>query len=142
MNRKLINLVLVLAIAVVPGLASAEGQSKRTVKGHYNTIHISPGSENNLSGRFSNGVKFKPRAGERFVSIVVKDDSGFPVRAIVGQDLDGDDRDDVRTEICQRTKEPVKLRPGATVIVWAQVGDCDGELGLATYGTVKATFIR
>ena len=142
LKRKLINLVVVLGIVVVPGLASADGQSARTVKGHYNTLYISPGSENNLSGRFSNGVKFKPRAGERFVSVVVKDDSGFPVRAVVGQDLDGDNRDDIRTEICERTKEPVKLRKGANVIVWAQEGDCNGQLGLATYGTVTATFTR
>jgi hypothetical protein len=96
-----------------------------------------------LEGHYSNGVKFKVRPGERFVSVVLDDDAGMPVRATIGQDHDGDGVTEHEHEICGATTAPIKLTPGAPVIVWAQEGPCeDGTNAVATYGKVTATFTR
>ncbi|HET7483461.1 MAG TPA: hypothetical protein VFK89_11430, partial [Actinomycetota bacterium] len=94
-------------------------------------------------GHVTNGVEFTVRKSERFVSVVIEDESGFPARAVVGQDFDGDGLEDTSTEICGATTAPVKVRPGYDVVVWTQDGPCaDGSAAVSTLGTVTATFTR
>ncbi len=134
-------LALVLCIGAAPAVAGAK-QNGRTVTGEYNTIKFYIRGDA-PRGRFTNGVVFKPRPGERFVSVSLQDDSGFTARAMVGQDLDGDRVEDVSQEVCGATDEPIRLRKDAVVMVWAQEGPCqNGTAAMATFGTVTATFTR
>ena len=135
-------LVLAMCLAALPAFAG--GSKGRTASGEYNTLTIeqdegSVGSH----GYITNGVIFKTRPGEKFVGIVIEDDSGYPARAVVGQDLDGDRVAEVTEEICGATEEPIKLRKRAVVMVYTQEGACDdGTMAVATFGTVTATFTR
>jgi hypothetical protein len=144
--RKLQLLVLVLTLCMSAAVPALAGKAKeRTVSGEYNTLVLEGPDEESAAvvGGFANGVAFKTKPGERFVSIVIEDEAGMPVRAIVGQDLDGDESADIEEEICSATTAPIKLRKGALVIVSTQEGACaDGTNAAATFGTVTATFTR
>jgi hypothetical protein len=120
---------------------SAHAGKSRTEVGNYHTLEITP-SEHGVSGRFSNGVTFMPRPGERAVSIVLMDDYTASVSASVGQDLDGDGIDDHEIRICDRTTKPFKIDPTVEVTVAVQEGTCNGQPSFATSGQVKATFTR
>ncbi|HWL66504.1 MAG TPA: hypothetical protein VNP73_11065 [Actinomycetota bacterium] len=142
MIRKTFALLITAGLVALPALA--EAGKARTATGNYNTIMITPeeGSPS-AEGHYSNGVKFKLRPGERFVSLSIADEAGQTVRATVGQDYDNDGKTEHEHEFCGSTTEPIKLTPGAPVIVWAQEGQCaDGTTSLATFGEVTATFTR
>ena len=130
-----------LTICLLAGWASA-GETGRTVERAYQPAYVGAGSIYS-----SNGVHFKARAAERFVSVTIEDDSGLPIPARVAQDLDGDRRDDVNHEFCGSTAEPVAIEPGARVSVWMAHGSCNdvtdpSSLGGWTTGTITATFSR
>ena len=142
MTKKIgvLGLALVLALPV----ASSAAKGSRTATGEYNTIGIDT-DDPPTSGeaQLTNGVVFKPRKGERFVSVTLEDQSGLPARAVVGQDLDGDGVRDSATEICGATTSPIKFRKGIDVMVVAQEGPCsDNTVAMATFGTVTATFTK
>lgn len=145
MTRKLhlTALVLALCVSAVPALAG--GAKSRTVSGEYNTVTVSDADPSGpiVAGRIANGVTFETKPGERYVEISIEDKSGLPARAIVGQDVDGDDTEDIKEEICGATTAPIKLRKNAVVMVWTQEGACaDGTNAAATFGTITATFTR
>lgn len=142
MTRKLFALMLMAAVVGLP--AVSEAKKARTDTGEYNTVVAETDPDGPSSrGQFRNGVDFTPRRGERFISVVLADRSGYPVRATVGQDLDGDGVQDVTQEICGQTTAPIKFRPGTDVTVLAQDGPCeDGTMGVTTFGTITATFTR
>ena len=144
MTRKLalFTTALTLLGAAVPAFAHSHSHKSRTVTGEYNTVTVDTDDPGAIAaGRFSNGVVFTPRKGEHFVSVTVADHSEMPTRAIVGQDLDGDNVEDVSQEICGATTAPIALKKGATVMVWTQEGACeDGTNAMSTFGTVTATF--
>ena len=87
------------------------------------------------------GVSIPAGAGERFVSINIKDDSGMAVSAGAGQDPEGDNTY-TATPFCTKTDKPLPIEPGLEVIVFVYVGPCTSPAGpaLATQGTVTATF--
>ncbi|HEY7876391.1 MAG TPA: hypothetical protein VIG64_14845, partial [Actinomycetota bacterium] len=139
----LLGLVLALCVSAVPALAG--GAKSRTASGEYNTVTVSDADPSGpiVAGRIANGVTFETKPGERFVEVYIEDESGLPVRAVVGQDLDGDATEDVKEEICGATTAPIKLRKNAVVMVWTQEGACaDGTNAVATFGTITATFTR
>lgn len=142
MGKKLIGLGVALLLVAVPTAANAA--KSRTASGEYNTVVVNPDTNGpSASGHITNGVQFSPRKGERFVSIVIEDESGLPARAIVGQDFDGDGIADTSREICGATTAPLKFRPGYDLVVWAQDGPCeDGTGAVTTFGSVTATFTR
>lgn len=140
--KKLTLLLMVLTLCV-PFLG-AHASKSRTASGEYNTFVIEPGEEGGVvAGQFSNGVAFKVRPGERFVTAVLTDESGLPARATVGMDHDGDGFAEDTTEFCGKTDAPVRVHPGMRVVVAAQEGPCeDGTMAMSTFGTVKVTFTR
>ena len=139
---------LALAATMLLVLSGGAGASRaRTVSGEYNTIVVDttdPGP--GVQGRLSNGVTFNVRSTENSVSLVIEDKVSADVRAIVGQDLDGDGvvtLDESIAEICTRTPAPIKITPGYKVVVWTQEGTCaDGTLSTPTFGKITATFTR
>ena len=140
--KKLTLLLMVLTLCV-PFLGAHAGKA-RTATGEYNTFVIEPGEEGGVvAGQFSNGVAFKVRPGERFVTAVLTDESGLPARATVGMDHDGDGFAEDTTEFCGETDAPVRVHPGMKVVVAAQEGPCeDGTMAMSTFGTVTVTFTR
>ena len=130
------------AAALVAGLPlnAAAGRS-RTVSGEYHSPRVSP-TETGGSFYFSNGVSFKPQAGERAVSIEIDDAYFESVGATISQDLDGDGRPDEEIRICNQTNKPFLIDPTVKVVVSVHEGTCNGEPSFATTGTVTATFIR
>jgi hypothetical protein len=140
--KKLLAATLLLGLVITPAVSQAK--KSRTDSGEYNTLIISPDTEEpSASGEFHNGVVFTPRRGERFIGIVLEDKMGMTARAVLTQDFDGDGQDDFAREICGATASPIKFRPGIDIEVSAQDGPCtDGTNALATFGTIKATFTR
>jgi hypothetical protein len=144
MTRKIAvgTLALMLVGAALP--AFARSTKAREASGEYNAVTVDTDNPGSIAaGRVSNGVTFKVRKGERFVSVAIADKSEMPTRAVVGQDLDGDGLEDVSQEICGASTAPIALKKGADVTVWTQEGPCeDGTNATATFGTVTATFTR
>lgn len=128
-------------LCALPGGAVAS--RARTASGEYNTLVLSTEPAPAAQGRFSNGVTFKVRPGERFVGLVIADQNADHVRGVVSQDLDGDGVDDTTIEICDATTTPIKINPAFDVKVWTQEGTCeDGTLSTPTVGKITATFTR
>lgn len=145
MTRKiaLAAAALTLIGSAAPALAHSHASHKtRTATGEYNTVTVDTDDPGAIAaGRFSNGVSFDVRKGEHFVSVSVADQSGMPTRAVVGQDLDGDGKEDVSQEICGASTSPIALKKGATVLVWVQEGPCEDDTNaVSTVGTITATF--
>lgn len=77
-----------------------------------------------------------PAGPERFLSVVIADDSGAAIPAEVVQD-------DVVATFCGETAKPVRIRPNFPVTVEIFSGPCPEEgAGAATRGVVEATFSR
>lgn len=142
MFKRCVVASLALAAFLVPAVSQA-GKA-RTETGEYNTFTVDTDQTGpSASGRISNGVSFTPRRGERYVSVVIEDKTGVPVRAFVEQDVDDDGQADLSVEFCGATSEPIRFQKGAPVEVWAQEGPCaDNSGGASTFGTVTATFTR
>jgi hypothetical protein len=136
---------LALAAALLLTLPGGAGASQaRTATGEYNTLVLSTDPAPAAQGHFSNGVTFKVRPTERFVTIEITDEHAANVMAVVEQDFDGDGVADSSTEICDATTKPIRVKPGYDVGVWTQEGTCDpgGEVSAPTFGTITATFTR
>jgi hypothetical protein len=133
------------ALCLAAGSASAAAPA-RTVNRSYQPAYVEPGGTAG-SIHSSNGVAFRTRANERFVTVTIEDASGLPIPARVAQDVDGDREDDVAYEFCGSTAQPVAIQPGVPVTVWMSHGTCDDVTnpssgGGWTTGTVTATFSR
>ena len=139
MNRKVAVATLALCLLVLPQLTWAK--RARTVEKSYEVVTQGPGGI-----RSTNGVVFDSKRGERLVSIAITDDVATNVPARVGQDFNGDGKDDRSDEICTSTDKPIKLRGGATVTVWMGHGSCGalegGRYGGWFQGSVTAIFTR
>ena len=136
-----------LAICLLAGVASA-GSSGRTVERTYQPVYVEPGVPAG-SITHSNGVTFRTRANEHFVSVAIEDESGLPVPARItqGENEHPDHEYDVDEEFCGSTPQPVAIRAREPVTVWMSHGTCDGatnpqSAGGWTTGTVTATFSR
>ena len=135
----------VIGIALlILGVTAAVGQAApapRTVEKNYEPVYFIP---NGTAGSIyhSNGVRFRPKAGERFISVSVADSSGTTVPARIEQDLDGDKEADLTHEFCGATDSPVEIAPDATVVVWMIDGTCGDAAGVWTSGVMTASFSR
>lgn len=78
------------------------------------------------------GVCFKPRQGERFVTIEVADDSGLPAGFSVGQG------NRFLGSFCEETDSPLRIRPKKIVSITMIVAGCGGT-SIPTRGVVRAT---
>lgn len=139
MRRALLTL---LAIGLVAGPAAA-GSSGRIVQRTYQPAYVDPGfPAGGIS--HSNGVAFRVRPDERFVSIRIEDESGLPIPARItqGEAEHPDHEYDVDEEFCGSTAQPVAISPGTPIKVWMSHGTCGGAVGGWTTGTVTATFSR
>ncbi len=134
---------LVVVSMLVTAVPAAAGSSRsRTESGEYNTLTFSTDPDPVVAGRFSNGVRFETFPSERYVSLTITDDVADNVRAVVGQDIDGDGVDEEIIEFCNATEAPVKITPGVPVTVWTQEGTCaDGSPSTPTFGTIEAMFM-
>jgi hypothetical protein len=141
--KKIIAIAMSLA-ALVTVAGGASAARARTDSGEYNTLVMSTDPAPAAEGHFSNGVIFKVRPGERFVTIEILDDHAATVMAVVEQDFDGDGLADSSTEICNATAEPIRVKSGYDVGVYTQQGVCSqgGEVSSPTFGTITATFTR
>lgn len=133
-----------LTICLVAGPAAA-GSSGRTVQRTYEPAYVDSGyPQGGIS--HSNGVTFRTRANERFVSIQIEDEAGLPIPARVTQGANEhpDHAYEVDESFCGSTEEPIAIRPGMPVEVWMSHGTCDesSTVGGWTTGTVTATFSR
>ncbi len=142
--RRMFGLAL-LTSCLIAGAAGA-GASGRTVERSYEPVYVESGVPAGTTSH-SNGVTFRTKASERFVSVTIEDQSGLAIPARIAQDVDGDDVDDLEHEFCGTTSGPVAITPGVPVDVWMSHGTCDGvtdptSAGGWTTGTVTATFSR
>ena len=108
--------------------------AEATYTGAFNVLYLNAGGQN------FGGVALPTGSGEKFVSIEIKDASGLPSGATVGQDLNGDDQADTSTPVCGKSAEPIEIEPGYDVTVFLKQGPCDGGPAIVTEGTVVATF--
>ena len=71
---------------------------------------------------------FDLRSAERFVDVVITDQSGFDVGAFIRQDYDHDPYwDGPGAPFCNATEMPVEVKPGARVQVWIDPQGCGGD---------------
>lgn len=85
---------------------------------------------------------FRPKPGERFVSISISDDLGRPVFGHTHFHQDGDGEVD-EVDFCNETPKPIRLGAAKKLEVAVFLGTCpDGTPSLVTQGTVTATFSR
>lgn len=85
---------------------------------------------------------FRARAGERTVTLSIKDSVASNVRGHIHTDIDGDGDIDEAGDFCSES-DPIKVRPGQRVEVAVLLGECpDGEPSVVTEGTITATFTR
>ncbi|HWL65571.1 MAG TPA: hypothetical protein VNP73_06310, partial [Actinomycetota bacterium] len=81
-------------------------------------------------------VRFKPRSGERFVSVEIEDGLGQPVYFWIGQ------REEDLQEYCGTMDKPLRIQPRLEITVFLIEGTCRGTYtpSVVSRGTVTATF--
>jgi hypothetical protein len=126
-----------LALAAVP--ATAAGPRVATVE--YKTAGgvepvISGGTD--LNGDLYGAAEVPTRRGERRVEVAAADASGLPVLFNVEQDVDGDDRPDLKAgPFCGKTPQPVKLAAQQVPVqVNILAGTCGSGVSAPTTGTL------
>lgn len=90
-------------------------------------------------------AEFVTGAGERFVTIAIKDDLGGAVAAYIAIDRNDNDRVEAAEEgqFCQETEKPLLVKPGQSIWVWPVLGTCeDGTPAIVSRGEITATFSR
>jgi hypothetical protein len=148
--RRVVVLALVAGLIAGPLLAPAEARKRRRITQRAKASYETPalGHSDALIGclLISDGlgcVNFTPRAGMKYLSLQIKDQSGTSTYAAVSQDLDGDGVGDVDyPNVCGKTDKPIKIRPGYAVTVFINGGPGGDPPcpGVGTSGTVQATF--
>jgi hypothetical protein len=88
------------------------------------------------------GTLFSPASNTPYVSLTIADQSGEPVFASVGQDVNGDKQigsDEFRGSFCGKTASPLVIDPKYQITVFVFSGTCsDGTQSVATSGTITA----
>jgi hypothetical protein len=148
MKRTIVLGILIGLVAgglVAPVEAAKRKPKKRSAQGSYENPAVGvPGVAGSgaVGGFFEFGVMPK----ERFISLNIVDDGGQPVTATLSQNSDpSDDPWEIFATICGKTDKPLAITPNLAVrvSVYATPGpdqpDC---VGLASSGTIKATFTR
>lgn len=143
--RKLLASVTI-ALLATSLLAPASGApSKRKVTREY-TLANGMVVFNSAEAHWTVGTAyqvFRPRAGERFVSFSITDDSGLPARGHIHIDANRDGELDPIDDFCDETPEPIKLGKAKKIEVGVIFGTCpDDTPAVVTQGTVTATFSR
>lgn len=152
MRRQIVGMLLLMLLvgSLVPATADAAKRKKsarRVAKLPYTEPAYGTAGFG-LCFQGSSCVMFPVLTGEKYVSIEIKDDLGTPVYASIIQDTSGDGswlaHDDYTVHICGETPEPIEIEPGLDVTVWVWQGPglmppCPG---VASAGTVKATFTK
>ena len=146
--RKVLTTVLVVLLGLsMIGVAQAgKRRVQRTASGEYVASTSTTGigvTWESPAGNISM-VPFPVKAGERFASFEILDDSGFPTGGIVTFDLDGDgEAEGESVDFCAHSEQPIDI-PRGTQIVHVRVGTgpcgSDNSLHVATSREVKATF--
>ena len=141
--KRILVLFLVLGIAV-GSLATASAAKKKKPKPRVVMADYGPDPTGSLirvdlgtPGTSIAQVPFTPTATERKVSVALADDSGQPVRGRVRQD-----DSDISGYFCGKTSAPVRIAAGAEILVELFSGTCGSGAGVATEGTITATFTR
>ena len=131
-----------LTLASVPGAAAPKQRSSRVERARYNFTDGTVG-EGGASGQISlGGAYFDLRPGDRFVSIVVTDQTGLPVPAVVLQNLDGDPNPEVEDRFCNATDAPIQIHAKTEIVVDIEASSCgDKPVSTGTSGTIEATFL-
>ena len=143
----LLILGLVASLAVAPAQAKKKKAKTRAVEYTYQAP--SPGISGVVGACMTvAGVEgtacqdFPTMANESFVKVVVEDATGLPTNFDVAQDLDGPEVPglNIVASGCGESAEPIPVEPGLAVrvtVVALGGPDCPG---VATTGTVQATF--
>lgn len=86
--------------------------------------------------------KFPAQEGERYITVSIDDAAGASVLAWIQQDIDGDGTSDGEwTKICNSTRAPIRIAPGAVVRVMLDAGRCpDGTDSAPTQGSITVNF--
>lgn len=127
-------------LVLCAGAAHAKAPA-RSVEKDYTVVEprygISP-PEAYIKGTYE--FRFKPEAGERWVSISVEDLVVDDVPGLVYQPFS------TSRAFCGSTSEPVRILPKKPVVVWLGKGSCDtpNVWGTGTHvaGTITVTFTR
>ena len=90
------------------------------------------------SEQVAGGVRFEPRAGERFVAFEIVDDSGAAVSGVVRQKVGDETR--LLGRFCGATERPLHIASGKAITVHQGAAACGGNTTGATTGEVVATF--
>ena len=143
MRRAIPFAILVSCLAGGPVVAAPTG---RTVERPYQVAETT--ADFPQGGiRSTSTLTIRTRSHEHFVTVAIRDDSGFVVPASVTQDVDGDDEADMSYDFCGSTEDPVAVEPGVPVKIVRTYGSCNGvddpsQYGVWTNGSVTATFTR
>ena len=150
--RKLIVLLAVAALAaasVAGSPADAKKKKKkkkvviRTAEAAYDSPAIGAREVTGVCSGSNGCATFPVGANERSLVLEVTDQLGQPVALTVGQDTDTSNATtEVVAKTCGGKTEPIAIEPGVEVMVWMWVapGVTPPCPGVATTGTVKATF--
>lgn len=104
------------------------------VAGHGTEAHWSMGTKYQV---------FRPREGERFVSLTIADKTGLPARGHIHMDADGDGKLDHITDFCGGTLDPIPVGRAKKIEVGVIFGTCpDDSPAVVTQGVVTATFTK
>lgn len=89
-------------------------------------------------------VEVQARPGETQLGILILDDNGATVRAVIRENIDDDPVYERELgEVCVRTHEPLSITPGATLKIILRTGSCaDGRTSAPTGGTISLLFER
>lgn len=139
--RRCLVLIFIVGL-LMASVVSAEAKKPRKATRKAEAAYIAPAyfywapTGDNIGG-----VNLPTTAAEKYVSIEIKDQTGLPVSASVGQDPEADGTVET-TPFCTKTEKPVPIQPGLPVTVFVFVGPCTTPPGpaFATQGTVHATF--
>jgi hypothetical protein len=154
--RRRIPIVAVVVGVLVAGVAWSQAAEARAKGRRATATYTSPavgllgqGGFGQCDGEDGVGcVLFFTRPNEHHVTVKVTDQSGQPVYATVVQSKTnpggyGLVQGTQRGAFCGKTKKPISITGGQRVAVYLYEGPGpDGCPGVATQGTVKATFTR
>lgn len=136
---------LIAAALVAPDAMAAKKKPKpRVMEGTYMCpcgVSVNGIGQAFRLGTGEGGFEVGVLPSEKFMSLKVTDDSGFPVYFQIMQDVDGDGTlyEYDAGAGCGKTTEPATLEPGAPITVFVSSGSCGGGPAVATGGTFKAT---